>query len=282
MTLGPALGGIALDDVAAVIRRVAEACVLPRFRRLAAHEIREKTPGNLVTIADVEAEDALTAAFTGLLPGSLVVGEEAVSANAAILERLDEDRPVWVIDPVDGTINFAKSIPRFAMIVALVSKGEIQAGWIHDPVRNATVMARAGGGAWLTELGQSRQLHCAPMPPLAQARGAVAGRIDAQRRALDVLKSSGRVGALHRVSCGGQDYLDLVEGRVDFAAFGRVLPWDHAAGVLIHREAGGVSGFLAEENATPVPYTPRRQAGLLLLTPNDAAWREIREVFLAR
>ena len=255
--------------------------MLPRFRRLAAHEIREKTPGSLVTIADVEAEEALMAALADLLPGSLVVGEEAVGADAAVLARLDEDGPVWVIDPVDGTINFAKSIPRFAMIVALVSGGQIQAGWIHDPVRNATIMASAGGGAWLAEAGQSRRLRCAPMPALPQARGAVAGRIGGHRRALDVLKDSGRVGTVHRVTCAGQEYFDLVEGRADFAAFGRVLPWDHAAGVLIHREAGGISGFLADANATPVPYTPRRQAGLFLLAPTDVAWREIREVFLA-
>ncbi|MBV8535357.1 MAG: inositol monophosphatase, partial [Alphaproteobacteria bacterium] len=97
---------IAPEDVALIIRRVAEEQVLTRFRRLADHEIREKAPGNLVTIADTEAELALTSALMALLPGSLVVGEEAVALDPAVLDQLAGDEPVWIIDPVDGTMNF--------------------------------------------------------------------------------------------------------------------------------------------------------------------------------
>jgi fructose-1,6-bisphosphatase/inositol monophosphatase family enzyme len=271
--------GVELDDIAALIRRVAEDRVLPRFRRLAAHEIREKTPGSLVTIADVEAEEALMSALADRVPGSLVVGEEAVGADAGVLGHLDEDHPVWVIDPVDGTDNFAKSIPRFCMIVALVAAGRVHAGWIHDPVRDATVMAAAGGGAWLHQAGERRRLRTAAMPALAEARGGAAGRVG-RHRILEVLKASGQVGPVHRVSCAGQEYIDLVEHRLDFAAFGRILPWDHAAGVLIHHEAGGVGGFVDAGHADPVPYTPRRQDGALLMAPDLAAWTELRRILL--
>lgn len=273
--------GISTDDVARLIRRVAEQQVLPRFRRLEEHDIREKAPGNLVTIADTEAELALTEGLTRLLPGSLVVGEEAAAADPAVLDRLGGDGPVWVIDPVDGTINFAKSVPRFAIMVALVAADDLRGGWIHDPVHNVTVFATAGGGAWRLDAGGRTRLHRGPMPPLLQSRGAAGGRVGSRGRALDILKASTQVGVLHRVSCAGLEYVDMVEGRLDYVVFSRTLPWDHAAGVLIHREAGGTSGYAEESSSDPAPYSPRRQAGVLLHAPTPAAWSDLRQILLA-
>jgi fructose-1,6-bisphosphatase/inositol monophosphatase family enzyme len=277
----PMTFSIELEPVAAIIRGVAEQEILPRFQRLEKHEIREKSPGSLVTIADTEAERALHAELTRLLPGSLVLGEEGAAADPTVFDHLETDQPVWIIDPVDGTINFARSLPRFAVIVALVAGGDVRAGWIHDPVRHATAMAKTGGGAWLVEAGgEERRLERRAMPPVRKARGAAAGRFPGGKRALDILKESGRTGPLHRVTSAAHEYLDLVEGRVDFATFGRVLPWDHAAGVLIHREAGGVSGFVEADTERPVPYSPRRQAGLLLLTPAAEPWAELRDILV--
>src|SRR5262245_54483812 len=128
----------AVDDV---IRAVAAEHILPRFRRLATHEIREKGPGNLVTIADTEAEHALTARFREYLPGSVAVGEEAVATDPLVLDRLSGEAPAWILDPVDGTMNFTRSIPRFAVMVALSVRATVQAGWIHDPVTGETAMA---------------------------------------------------------------------------------------------------------------------------------------------
>lgn len=272
--------GIATDDVARLIRRVAEQQVLPRFRRLAEHDIREKAPGNLVTVADTEAELALTEGLTRLLPGSLVVGEEAAAAEPRVLDRLGGEAPVWVIDPVDGTINFAKSVPRFAIMVALVAGDDLHAGWIHDPVRNVTVAATAGGGTWRLDADGRTRLHRRPMPPLRQSRGAAAGRVGSRGRALDILQESAEVGPLHRVSCAGLEYVDLVEGRLDYAVFSRTLPWDHAAGVLIHREAGGTSGYLDESSPEPGSYSPRRQVGVLVHGPTPAAWSDLRRILL--
>lgn len=271
---------IAPEDVVSIIRRVAEDQVLPRFRRLAQHEIREKSPGNLVTVADTEAELALTSALMKLLPGALVVGEEAVSADPAVLDQLAGNEPVWIIDPVDGTMNFAKAIPRFAVIIALVAGQELQAGWIHDPIRNATVMAQAGGGAWRLDATGKHRLDRTVLPPLKDARGVIGGRFGDRGRLHDILKRGGQVGPLHRVTCAGLEYVDLVEGRVDFAAFSRILPWDHAAGVLIHREAGGTSGFVEENTGDPVDYSVRRQAGVLLHAPTRSDWSQLRDAIL--
>ena len=96
-------------DVAAIgdlIRTIAREEMLPRFRQLAEHEISHKTPGDLVTVVDHAVEDRLSEALAARIPGSVTVGEEAVAAHAATLDRLDAEAWAWVIDPLDGTRNF--------------------------------------------------------------------------------------------------------------------------------------------------------------------------------
>ena len=101
-----------LDQVAELIREVAATVVLPRFRHLATDEVHQKAPGDLVTIADQESERELTRGLTALLPGSTVVGEEAAAADPGVLDRLDGRGPIWIVDPVDGTNNFAAGTAR--------------------------------------------------------------------------------------------------------------------------------------------------------------------------
>jgi fructose-1,6-bisphosphatase/inositol monophosphatase family enzyme len=270
-----------LDAVAALIRRVADEHIMPRFRRLSAEDIREKAPGNLVTVADIEAEHALTPALAALLPGSLVVGEEAVAHDPAALDRLNAGAPVWIIDPIDGTLNFAKAVPRFAVMVALVDGAALRAGWIYDPNRPAMAMAMAGNGTWLIEPGRERQrLRIAEPPTLDRMRGSASGRLPERGRIHEIIQRSNRLGTLQWIKCAGHEYLNMVEGRLDYAVFGRTLPWDHAAGVLLHREAGGVAGFLDGRTSVKAPYSPLRHNGPLLLAPSPAIWSSIREVLL--
>ena len=247
-----------LARVAAIIREAAEAEVLPRFRNLTAAQIREKKPGQIVTEADTEAERFLARRLTELLPAA-VVGEESVDADPDLLQALERPGPVWVIDPVDGTANFAEGRARFAMIVALVVDGSTRAGWIHDPVADRTVLAALGQGAWM---GDSR-LSVLPESPLAEMAGSV-------KRKGPV---AARVASVGRKGSAAHDYLDLVTGRLHFAHFDRLMPWDHAAGVLIHAEAGGWSGLVDGR-----PYRPVAERGSLLLAPGPASWRELIEL----
>ncbi|GAA2751583.1 hypothetical protein GCM10010440_64410 [Kitasatospora cinereorecta] len=101
-----------VSEVDRIVREVAEQEIVSRFGRLVAGEIAEKAPGDLVTVADRAAEEALTARLTALLPGSAVVGEEAVSADPGVLKALDGPDPVWIVDPIDGTHNFVAGNPR--------------------------------------------------------------------------------------------------------------------------------------------------------------------------
>src|SRR5258706_1538626 len=112
---------IDVERVDRIIREVARTEIVPRFRMLRAGDIREKSPGNLVTAADMASEAALTRRLGEILPGAVVLGEEAAAEDEGLFGLLAGDAPVWIIDPVDGTINFAHGRPGFAVIVALVS-----------------------------------------------------------------------------------------------------------------------------------------------------------------
>ncbi|HJS30547.1 MAG TPA: inositol monophosphatase family protein [Alphaproteobacteria bacterium] len=262
------------DDIAALIRRAAEECILPRFRRLARHEVREKSPGNLVTAADVEAERLLSRLLSETLPGAAVIGEEAAAHDPAILARLGEHDAAWIVDPVDGTHQFAHGNPEFAVIVALVARGAVCAGWIHDPVRNTTVAAEAGAGTWrLGDAAGPTRLELAPAPPLGTARGVLLGKLASGARASEVARARLAAGPVSFVRSAGQIYLHLVEGGLEYAFFTRALPWDHAAGWLIHAEAGGYGRFL--DGAS---YSPSRHVGPILYAPDRGMWRAIAEV----
>lgn len=248
------------EAVSAIIREVAEAEILPRFKNLRASQIREKKPNQLVTEADEEAEKVLARRLTELLPGA-VVGEESVEHDPGLMDALGRPGPVWVIDPVDGTANFAHGRPRFAVAVALVVDGATVAGWIHDPVPNRTIVAVKGQGCWRAEGATRLMLRVAEEVPLAEMCGSIKkkGRVAAQ-----VLHVSRRGSAAH-------DYLDLVTGNLHFAHFDRLMPWDHAAGVLMHAEAGGFGRMIDGS-----PYTPVLHHGAILLAPGDESWNHLR------
>ncbi len=252
-----------VDAVANLIRDVAAREVLPRFKGLRAGESWEKRPGSVVTVADERAEAALVSGLRALLPGAAVVAEEACEADPDLIGALARPGPVWVVDPIDGTANFADGRPDFAVMVALVGDGETVAGWIYHPISGAMVVAERGAGAWR----DGARLAAAAPAPAAEMTGALRGRLRRERR------FSGRFRALTANKCCGVDYLALGSGRSHFAFYRGLEPWDHAPGQLIHSEAGGYSACL-----DGAPYSPgRRGLDGLLLTPDRETWRRLAE-----
>jgi len=192
----------------------------------------------------------------------VVVGEESVAGDARTLELLSGTRPVWIIDPVDGTGNFAKGSPVFAVIVALVMKGQTQQGWIHDPLTKRTMRAAVGQGCWCDQ----RPMVVSVAPPLPKMRGTIGWRLRNLR--------AESVGEIVNQGSAAHDYLDLLEGRQHFAYYRRLNPWDHAAGVLLHQEAGGYSSLLDGTAYQPLP-------GLrdLLLSSDLQSWTQLATLF---
>jgi fructose-1,6-bisphosphatase/inositol monophosphatase family enzyme len=257
------------EKIAALLRETAAAEILPRFRMLGEGDIREKKPGDFVTAADLASERRLTDALTALAPGSVVLGEEAAAEDPTRLDVLRGEAPVWVIDPVDGTANFARGQPGFAVILAVVERGEVRAGWIYDPLGDVMVVAAAGGGAW--SAGQ-RLAVTRDVAPQALV-GAAYGRTAAGVRAAKALETSGRIGRVRNHGCSGLEYIEVALGRAQFSLHSRSLPWDHAAGMLITAEAGGVAAFLDGSR-----YDPRVLDRAVLAAADDAAWRIVQEV----
>ncbi|MCB5909044.1 inositol monophosphatase family protein [Streptomyces pinistramenti] len=259
----PDLSALDLAAVEEAVRRAAAEEILPRFRQLAAEDIVEKNgPHDLVTVADRRAEEHLTAALTALLPGSVVVGEEAVHADPAILDALRGDAPVWIVDPVDGTRQFVHGDPGFATLVTLAHRGDLLASWTYAPALGLMAVARRGAGATLN--GEP----LAPGPAASTTGIDVAishfdFTTDEQKRVLGALDTDG----IAPRPCGsaGLEYLYIARGEIDAVAFSWENAWDHAAGLLLVQETGGASGTVAGEpfriaGGNALPFTAARDA----------------------
>jgi len=264
---------IDVAKVSAVIEEIAAGEVLPRFRSLAEHEVQEKVAGELVTVVDLAVEKALAARLKALLPGSLVVGEEAVHAEPALMAQLDGDAPVWIIDPIDGTRNFAHGRPAFAVMVGLVQAGESVGGWILEPVTGRFGIAERGGGAWMAG---KRLKVAAPDSPARMTGSLHASSYAPPEIARRVEQRRGRVGAVKSLRCAGAEYLRLAEGALHFSLFTRLMPWDHVPGTLLYGEAGGVALCF---DGTPYKATRYRDRGLLM-APDQASWEALHATLL--
>ena len=232
-----------MDAVRLLIEEASHSVIMPRFRQLGGQEIDQKAgPHDVVTIADRESEAFLTPRLRDLIPGSTVVGEEAVSADEGIMEALRRPGTCWLIDPVDGTANFAVGNGLFAVMVALVQDGDAVAGWIHDPVRNITAMAHKGDGAWQREADGSLRRLATPKPPtLAHLSGAPNMRYGDRDFAARIAYRLDRTAGMMMLRCAGQEYLAMADGQIHYAVYNRAMPWDHAAGTLLIAEAGGIA-----------------------------------------
>ncbi|WP_017589721.1 inositol monophosphatase family protein [Nocardiopsis ganjiahuensis] len=263
---------IDIDAVTKVLREAADTAVMPRFRALSEDEVSEKSPGEIVTVADHEAEEFIGPRLRKLLDVP-VVGEEAASADPDLLGALRNEPAAWLVDPVDGTRNFARGDREFAVMAALVREGRTVASWILRPAEGSVYTAELGSGAWRNGV----RLHRRPAPSEpARLRGAVLSRFlsPAQRaHVAAVTPEFAEVGP--GAHCAGVDYPRLAEGETDFALFNRTLPWDHAPGSLLLSEAGGVA--LRPEGD---PYRPDDDRVGLLSAADEATWRTVRSILL--
>lgn len=267
------------EQVARIIRAVAAAEIMPRFRQLANHEIaQKKSPGDLVTIADIESERRLTEELMSVAHDTVVVGEEGVDDDPSLLSALAGERPVWLVDPVDGTYNFVNGKDCFAVIVGYCRGGKTLAGWIFDPVNDRMAWAVAGKGAWLNGPKGTRRLQVAPTHDVAHMTGSLGNRLAAQIRKKRQTGLDPVPGHIVRYGCTGLEYMDLARGFLDFAQYTRLKPWDHAAGVLIHTEAGGHSCI----TDTDQPYRPGPviQKSTILLARDKACWKDLRSALV--
>lgn len=236
------------SQVAELIETAAADLILPRFNALANHEVQEKSPGDLVTVADIEVEHFLSEELPKLLPGSRVVGEEAYSNDHTVLDHLSDDGAVWLIDPVDGTVNFAHGRETFCVMAALVIRGEPVMSWIYDPLSAGMAFAEKGGGTYWN----GDRLFVPVSPSMENLVGQInyAYFDPAIRPALKKAANS-LFGKISRLGCAGHDFLAQVRGTRHFALYRRLWSWDHVPGSLLLKEAGGKVACLSGADIHP-------------------------------
>lgn len=244
----------------ALMQDVAAQVITPRFRSLASDEVMEKKPGDLVTVADREAEHLLTAALREQYPEAVIVGEEATAADPSLIGRLADASHAFVIDPVDGTKNFVHGRPDHAVMLAELRDGECTRGWIWQPEHRLAFVAERGAG--VTRNGRPVTRRVPELDPATL-------RVVTSRPAQEGPHGDLTWGPT--AWCCGVDYPWLAEGHVDAILYARGLPWDHAPGSLMTQEVGGVVRHL-----DGTPYVPGRPPedgqGPLLAAAGPQLW----------
>ena len=215
-----------------LLREVTQKAILPRYQKLATHEVTAKAADDVVTVADHDSE-ALLAEGLARIADVPVVGEEAAFADASVFDRLTGG--CWIVDPLDGTRNFARGKPPFGILVALAQGGDAHTGWIYDCLTDRFCVAQRGKGAFVNgekiaarPTGEDKPVAAVSLlfMDMAKREGVLAGVGD-HYKLVDV------------PWCAAEQYPRLALGVNDLSIFERTLPWDHAAGALWLNEAGG-------------------------------------------
>lgn len=271
--------GIDIEAVSRIVREAAAEVIMPRWRNLAAHEIGSKSsPGDIVTIADREAEAYLSRRLSALLPGSCVVGEEAVHADPAVLDLLRSGEPAWVVDPIDGTRRFAEGKTAFDVMVALVIGGHAVAGWIYAPAEGRMLMGEAGGGVVIEADGEpARPIGRPWRRQLRDLNGIVTARGIVNRGYADPTSVQHLFRGFSAHTCAGHNYARLLTAESDFLINFATLPWDHMAGLALAQEAGFHAARLDGQ-----PFDALDPKGGILVAPSSDSWLEILATLLRR
>jgi len=259
-----------LERLGDLLQQTSKQEILPKFQRLVDGDIASKAskedPTDLVTIADRTAEAFLTSRLLELLPGSLVIGEEAVAGDERLLDLLEGPESVWLVDPLDGTRNFAAGNGPFGPMVALIRQGTLLAAAIHLSLGDELFLAERGCGTFHNGKRLTANSSESDRPV-----GTVFSKFTPKDLAQDLERR--REGHLCEtpILCAAYQYTRLCRGQKDYDVYYRLMPWDHAPGALILREAGGVS---RHPDGRDYQVSARRE--LLLAARSETVWQKVR------
>ena len=270
------------DTLINILRRTGQEIVMPHFRQLDAEQIQQKTSrSDLVTIADQASEDFISQEIRRCFPDWAIVGEEAVAADPSVTEQIASAETCVIIDPIDGTWNFAHGLSDFGIILAVVVQGVTRFGVLYDPVNDDWIYANLGGGAYYQATDQDeRGTYFAPKKtaiklqisagmPLEQQAGIMSIHSYQGERKKDYAVKATRFARINNLpSCPA--YRQMALGHFQFTLTYKMMPWDHAAGVLIFTEAGGVCRLFSGEE-----YRPSMLDGEMLAAQSEADWQAL-------
>ncbi len=265
MTLTCPLNRDDKDWLIAQVREVAQTEIMPRFRHLSADQIASKSaPDDLVTEADLRSEDCLTGRISARFPDALVIGEEAVAANPAVLADLAGAELAFVLDPVDGTWNFAHGLAVFGVILAVTQFGKPVFGLLYDPVLQDWVEASTGQGAMF----QNRAIP--PSKGATPPTGYIPLFLFTKEQQHQLAATFPEFRRVLSLRCSCHEYRMLAQGHVDFCVSAKLNPWDHLAGALAVQEAGGVARMLDGRD-----YDAHISDGVLICAVDEPTWADV-------
>lgn len=260
-----------------ILRKVGAAEIMPNYRQLPAEDIRSKTAhDDLVTAADISAEQAIGREIRSLIQDIQIVGEEAVSDDARIRSYINTSDYVAIIDPIDGTWNYANGLPIFGTILAIVERGKTIFGVLYDPVCDDWIYALDGQGAYYQSAkGVQKPIRVGEGKDIENMTGIIPSFLFSKEQQLVLNSNMHHFNRIISLRCSCHEYRLLSEGKLDFGISGLIKPWDHAAGEFIYREAGGFAAMLESGEA----YTPATTSGQLLVAPNKPTWEKLNVKF---
>ena len=217
-----------------------------------------KADGSLLTEADLVMQRRLQALLLESAPGYAFLGEEMPASEQAA--RLADPGPgVWVLDPLDGTSNFAGNIPMFCVSLALIRAGRVELGLVYDPLRRECFHAERGGGAWLN----GQRLRPTERPWELKRCTAMVDFKRLSRVLATRLVTAPPYGSQRNFGSVALELCWLAAGRGQLYLHGGQKLWDYAAALLILHEAGGHSITLEGERSPPLNLAPRSTVAAL-------------------
>lgn len=264
------------QQIVNIVRRAARAEITTRFGILEPSEIFTKSRSDdLVTVADMAAEAMMTRALQIAFPHALVIGEEAAAKNPDLTAEIADAPLAFILDPIDGTWNFANGLAVFGMIVAVTQFGRPAFGLIYDPVLDDWAIADDESHARMDRpSGIETRLKAAMGKSIETLTGLVSINHftpEMKPKVAETLPSFGRV---HSLRCSAHEYRMIAQGRADFLLTANLHPWDHAAGALICERAGAHVEMLDGG-----PYDASRLEGHLLVAPDRPTWNRLKKIF---
>ena len=264
------------DICVEIVRKAAMKEIVPHYRRLRKEAIHTKSSEyDLVTDADRRAEEFIRNEIEREFPTARFVGEEAVAGDPSLLDGISESDVAFIVDPIDGTWNFVNGLPIFGVMLAVVQNGTTQFGLIYDPLADDWIFAiRNHGAYWITSDRQKRPLKVLHPESFSRATGCIPFLMFNRTIRSDVISECCVFDQVLSLRCSAYEYRLLAQGGISFLLTPHPNPWDHAAGQLIHAEAGGFSAFI-----DGTPYSPGAEPRYLLVASSKQSWVAIRDHF---
>jgi fructose-1,6-bisphosphatase/inositol monophosphatase family enzyme len=260
-----------------IIADVARSEIMPRFSGAVINRSKEKTSAfDIVTDADEAAEREISARLVKAFPGAVIIGEEAAGRDPKMLDQITTADLAFIVDPINGTKNFSSGVPLFGVMVAATVRGEVAFGAIHDPVCRDTSFAIRGVGAWRQgEGGPACDLEVADAVPVAQMQGVAGTDFLPEPLRSTMAQNLSRISMNFWMRCAAQEYRMAAAGHCHLLVYNKLMPWDHAAGWLLHQEAGGYSAHFDGS-----PYKPCHLTGGLICATDQRSWERVREALI--